>query len=110
MTRFAAPAPGIRSQKSIAIACFTAMAVLLGATSALVSTLPASDPVWKAPSEFEHSRLARNSASNLAQAFELPGAAGLDRGEFEASRLVWCMMPRAWQRDCEAAPIITAAN
>jgi hypothetical protein len=104
MTTLTAPA----NRKSIAIAYFTAATLLLGASSALVSNLPGSDRVWKAPRDFEYSRVARNTETAMADASN--SAVTTRAGDREASRLVWCMMPRAWQRDCEAAPIVTAAN
>jgi hypothetical protein len=106
MTTLTAPA----NRKSIAIAYFTAVTLLLGLSSALVSNLPGSDRVWKAPKDFEYSRLARSMVTPMAEASELSAVTMRQPGEREASRLVWCMMPRAWQRDCEAAPIVTAAN
>ena len=90
------------SNKSVTIASF-ALAAMITLTAGVVSAVPASDPVWNAPT----TKIARvHSAPTVAN--EQPAVFGV--GTTEASRILTCLMPKAWQRGCEASAVKVAAR
>ena len=90
------------SKKSMTIASL-ALAAMITLTAGVVSAVPASDPVWNAPT----TKIARtHSAPTFAN--EQPAAFGI--GTTEASRIVPCLMPKAWQRGCDASFVKVAAR
>jgi hypothetical protein len=82
-----------------------AMAAMITVTAGAVSTLPASDPAWNAPTQFGRPTVAAVNAKSQPRSEERN-----QLGALEASRVIPCMMPRAWQRDCQVPTIKIAAN
>ena len=91
-----------RSKTSVTIASLTLVAMIT-LTAGVVSAVPASDPVWNAPA----TKIAR-AHSALTFANERPAVFGV--GTTEASRIVPCLMPKAWQRGCAASAMNVAAR
>ena len=48
-----------KPQKSLTIASFSAMAMLVSVTAGVVSNLPASDPAWRAPTQISRAQMAQ---------------------------------------------------
>jgi hypothetical protein len=85
------------SKKSVTIATL-ALAAIITLTAGVVHSVPASDPVWNAPT------------AKIARAHSAPTFATDRRplreesiGQIEASRVPPCLMPAAWQRGCAAS-------
>ena len=90
------------SKKSVTIASL-ALAAMITLTAGVVASVPASDPVWNAPT----TKIARaHSAPTVANG--QPAAFSI--GQIEASRVLPCLMPAAWQRACEASAVKVAAR
>jgi hypothetical protein len=97
------------TKKSITVLFLAATAAMIGLTATLVSTLPASDPAWNAPTQLARPPAAAAYAKDRQQL--QPHSEVVDEiGALEASRVIPCLMPRAWQRDCQVSAIRTATN
>ena len=94
-----------QKQKSVTIASLAVMAMMIGVTAGLVSNLPASDPAWRAPTQ-----LSRTHFAPVIVKDQQPEQVTDRIGERQASRLLPCMMPSAWRRDCEASSVKLAAK
>jgi hypothetical protein len=92
-------------QKSLTIASLWAMAMLVSVTAGVVSNLPASDPAWRAPAQINRAPMIvkEEQPEHRADARDQLGA-------LEASGLVRCIMPPAWQKDCKVSTIKVASN
>jgi len=93
----------------IATIASLAMAVMIAVTAGVVSTLHASDPTWNAPTQFARPPAATVYAKDRQQSQSRREERN-ELGALEASRVIPCMMPRAWQHDCQASTIRFAAN
>src|SRR5205823_2207641 len=110
MTTTAHAVPGNSStKKAITVAFLATLAVMITVTTGLFSISPASDPAWNAPTQLGRPPVAAVYAKDRQQS-QPPSDASDQIGALQASRLVPCMMPRAWQRDCQASMIRTASN
>ena len=90
------------SKKSVTIASL-ALAAMITMTAGVVHSVPASDPVWNAPT----TKIVR---AHSAPTFAKDQSAVFGIGTTEASRVVPCLMLKAWQRGCEASAVKVAAR
>ena len=94
------------SKKSVTIASL-ALAAMITLTAGVVASVPASDPVWNAPTQIARTNAAPTFANDRQPAV---GSEDESLGRIEASRIVPCLMPKAWQRGCEASASKVAAR
>ena len=97
------------TRKSITVTFFVVTAAMIAITTGLVSTLPASDPAWNAPTKLARPPVASTYAKDHQQS--APRAEAPDEiGALSASQVVPCLMPHAWQHDCRGSTVRTATN
>jgi len=89
------------SKKTVTIASL-ALSAMITMTAGVVHSVPASDPIWNAPTKIARAHSAPSFAS------EQPAVFGI--GATEASRVVPCLMPKAWQRGCEPSAVKVAVR
>ena len=94
-----------KPQKSLTVASFSAMAMLVSVTAGVVSNLPASDPARRAPTQISRAQMIVKEEHP-----QLRADARDQLGALEASGLVHCIMPPAWQKDCKVSTIKVASN
>jgi hypothetical protein len=80
------------SKKSVTITSL-AIAAMITTTAGVVHGVPSSDPIWNAPAKITRAHSAPIFAMDQQPSFGL--------GTAEASRIVPCLMPPTWRRDCE---------
>jgi hypothetical protein len=97
-----------KPQKSFTIASVSAMAMLVSVTAGVVSNVPESDPAWRAPVQISRAQPVPVIARD--QQPQLRADVRDQLGALEASGLVRCIMPPAWQKDCKASTMKIAAN
>ena len=79
-----------KPQKSLTVASFSAMAMLVSVTAGVVSNLPASDPAWRAPTQISRAQMAQMIVKEEQP--QLRADARGQLGALEASGLVRCIM------------------
>jgi hypothetical protein len=97
-----------KPQRPFTIASLSAMAMLVSVTAGVVSHLPESDAAWRAPIQISRAQLAPMIAKDQQPQFRAEARDQL--GALEASGLVRCIMPPAWQKDCKVSTTRVASN
>jgi hypothetical protein len=94
------------SKKTVTIASL-ALAAMITLTAGVVHSVPATDLVWNPPTKIAGNHIAPTFAKDQQPVL---GREDESVGRIEASRIVPCLMPKAWQRGCEASAVKVASR